>query len=500
MESKGKIDRNVQSLRTGIYRRTACQVIHPTGTTRIVIGIILSLISGIYRVGHTGPLHEITRSFRKTGITAHDRLRSEAHLRHPTRIACQERGIGRHRAGDVAHTAAYLDSVGRYHRTGMGTAVGQFHPAAATLVEVELAEVNPRAAAHLLIDPEGGLSSLVVNGVQGIVRALGQRFVRYVHGIGAFLFKFGLPYRYAFLSLGKGGYFPVGSHLERIFSVHVVLLGIGKAHALTGLPSVFAVLFIISGYRSVVVRYDLLDLPVPLARQQHHRSGAFEHRHQERQDKTLGEDILHRLEDPRPLPFPPQQFLLVIVPVALPHGDMAAVKSLGRSKGPVLGSHQRGRDIFEFYRFLACVLLPVITRNEFVDLLSFAHGAQTVRGKPGREAVLEDRVNIGTDVFPHGILSQYRIVIQRDLPPGHRERIQAHTPHVIIVRPLTGAAIRGKRIVLCLEKRGIHRRLGLSLQEGDPAQQGAKYKFDVHDKEVFCFQDFLPQKHKRLQM
>ena len=48
-----------------------------------------------------------------------------------------------------------------------------------------MTEVDPCPAAHGLVDPETGGSSLVVHGVEGVVRAVGERLVGDINGIAA---------------------------------------------------------------------------------------------------------------------------------------------------------------------------------------------------------------------------------------------------------------------------------------------------------------------------
>ena len=48
-----------------------------------------------------------------------------------------------------------------------------------------MAEVDPCPSAHGLVDPETGGSTLVVYGVEGVVRAVGECLVGDVNGIAA---------------------------------------------------------------------------------------------------------------------------------------------------------------------------------------------------------------------------------------------------------------------------------------------------------------------------
>ncbi len=89
--------------------------------------------------------------------------------------------------------------------------------------------------------------------------------------------------------------------------------------------------------RCVVVDYYLAGVDVAFARAHHICSRVFKHRHQERYDVRLRVEILHGLEYSGALPFPAVQLRLEVPAVALPHGDIGAVKTLRRFRGVVAG-------------------------------------------------------------------------------------------------------------------------------------------------------------------
>ena len=94
---------------------------------------------------------------------------------------------------DVAHTAAKAHGIGA-DEAFAAAFVGELHAVAlaAALLEVEGAEIDPRALPHLLVDQELRGLPLVIDGVVGIVDAAVDLGIADVDGVGARLRNGGL--------------------------------------------------------------------------------------------------------------------------------------------------------------------------------------------------------------------------------------------------------------------------------------------------------------------
>ena len=168
MEGEGQVYRYVESLLIGIGGGTACQVVYPDASALVVVGVVvLAVALGIYAVRHSGPLKPIACCLTETGITASLRYLIVVGF-HVVALALQVAGIrafqvlrrafGRNAAGNVAHTAADLHSIGRHNASGFvgKVAQGYFAGIAFALGETE------GAMSGLAIGIAGALSVILI--------------------------------------------------------------------------------------------------------------------------------------------------------------------------------------------------------------------------------------------------------------------------------------------------------------------------------------------------
>ena len=94
-------------------------------------------------------------------------------------IACSLNGTW-HTAGcaktlDITHTATEADGIGR-HYTIVLALIGQRDTVefAVAGIKLESAQINPRAATHLLVDAELRALTFMPNGIERIVDAVGK--------------------------------------------------------------------------------------------------------------------------------------------------------------------------------------------------------------------------------------------------------------------------------------------------------------------------------------
>ena len=117
VEGKRKVHRNVQARFIGITIGTAHQPIDPQAAIAIIVGIIVARAREVVNaVGHTGPLHPITRCFAETGVSAHLGL-----------LRCDERNLFLtvliDISADITHSATYFHGVGGDHKAFLGRQV-----------------------------------------------------------------------------------------------------------------------------------------------------------------------------------------------------------------------------------------------------------------------------------------------------------------------------------------------------------------------------------------
>ena len=187
-----------------------------------------------------------------------------------------------------------------------------------------------------MVDTEFGLSATVVNGVAGVLRAVGQGAVGYVDGILAAFRDFGYPFGCTFFSFTDGFGLSVGTFLKGIFKVFVDVALVGESLSLAVAPLMVGIAFSVERLpiqTTVIVHNHFVGLRVAFAGQQYVGTCILEHGHEKGQDITLCVEVFYRLEDACALPFPAVELGLIIEAVALPHGDVPVVQSSGRGIG-----------------------------------------------------------------------------------------------------------------------------------------------------------------------
>lgn len=150
---------------------SACQPVDHAGTGVEVVVVVVGLIEAAHdAAGSASPLGVVAGGLQGSGQTA-----------------------GRAASRDIAHAASEADGVGGHHALA-ATVVGEDDAVVgiAAAVEVERAEIDPGAAAHLLVDMEGRGLAFVIDGVFGVIDALGQGLIAHIDGVAAWLGKIGL--------------------------------------------------------------------------------------------------------------------------------------------------------------------------------------------------------------------------------------------------------------------------------------------------------------------
>ena len=169
-----------------------------------------------------------------------------------------------------------------------------------------MSEINPCSSAHLLVNGELGACSSVIYGIACVRRAVCESPVRDVNGIPALFGDVGNPFGAAFSSFPDTFRHSAGPFLKRIFKIDIVRAQVSESGTFSRAPAVrcrvFDVVRVVPA--SVVIDDNFCCLYVTLARDQHIRTGIFEHRNQIRQHKTLRIQIFYGLEGPCTLPFP----------------------------------------------------------------------------------------------------------------------------------------------------------------------------------------------------
>ena len=135
--------------------------------------------------------------------------------------------------------------------------------------------------------------------------------------------------------------------------------------------------------RKVIVHNDTVRLPVAFARSVDKRSGILKHRHEERDDERLREQVLDRAIEQRALPFPVVLVGIVVAAVALPQGQMTAVKTCRDVKRTRIVLHPRLILVAHTAPHAALVDLPGLAIDIWDTLLNgtaFIDNLEAVRG------------------------------------------------------------------------------------------------------------------------
>ena len=295
MQGQGQVQRNFASGNIGRHAGTAAHLIHPNAAGRKVF-LVVSF--PFVQKGHVqaGILAVVQGAFYIGGQSGKGSF--PFHL---------------------AHSAAETDGIGRDHPVVIAS-VAQRNIAFGSFVEVETAQIDPGAAAHLLVHVPKGFSAHVMDGVAGIDRA-----ARQPDGLAVFS-----------VVAAAGGAHTGRSHPERIVGAAVSFLGVGKTFAGVFPRAFFFVpalqadpVFAGSREGGIVVADHLPALGVPFPGRQDHGPGVLQHGHQEWNHVTLGIKVFHRAVGGAALPFPAAGGLFPVASVALPEGDVPAAQAFG---------------------------------------------------------------------------------------------------------------------------------------------------------------------------
>ena len=247
-----------------------------------------------------------------------------------------------HDARYNTHAAADFHGIGGDHGLAVSALVGEFHDGLVVAsVKEEVTKVNPRAAAHLLVDHE---LARTVGGVDGVVSVGGTVLlgdIAHVHGILASSWYIGLPHRGGeLLALGHGSHSASGPVAERVLRVHQVLSIPTEAGHGGIAPLLRAIGFGIARGGGVVgIDDDFGGVGVAFAGADYISARVLKHGHQEGHHVALSVEVFHGLEDTCTLPFPAVELGFEVPTVALPHGDDAAIEACG-SGGSAYGGNE----------------------------------------------------------------------------------------------------------------------------------------------------------------
>lgn len=184
MECHRHIDGDSETFVFRQNRTAAGEVVHPNTAAFVIVGIVIDVFRwGIDRVGNSRPLQPVARTLNKAGITALDRLIVDTVVRFF------------HFTENVAYTTANLHGVGGDDCAGFGRNAhefdgGTFTP---TLVEREMAEINPCSAAHSLIDTERGCALKAIHAIECVGGAIGERGIGNIDSVAATFGHIGSP-------------------------------------------------------------------------------------------------------------------------------------------------------------------------------------------------------------------------------------------------------------------------------------------------------------------
>ncbi len=334
-----------------IHAATRQGVEHIAPHAQVVFVVVCAALGVDERIGHARPLRIVASRFQ---VARKSRRACLAAFRLPHSTA-ETHGIGSHHAAVVA-------------------LVGERYAASGVLpfVELERAEIDPRAAAHLLIDGERGAAAFVINGVVRVGHGVWPRGVTHIHGVASGLGNVGRPYGGGEPHLAVNGLcIAVSALAERVHAVHEQTVLRRKAERVgRGGPCGF----VLHGFgvcalplRIVVVHYRLVGLPVAFTWTRHHCPGVFEHGEQEGIDERLREDVLRGTEQMGALPLP--RAGLVVTAVAGPDEQVTAFKSARHLVGQRGVLHPRLSRVVNLSP-KACLVLPRLPQNVRHEVLN----------------------------------------------------------------------------------------------------------------------------------
>ncbi len=320
MKSQGQVEGDPSSGDRGIYAGSAGKAGYPASAPGIVPGVVVLPVVELVDI-HPSPLHAVQGSFRKSRIAGG----------HPAAL-------------DLAHPAAEADGIGTDDPAG-GALVRQENISCVAFIEGESPEIDPGGTSHPLVHVKYALPAHMVDGIDGVGRAVGERAVGNIDGIFSAYRNVGAPGDGSLPFAGRGLADAGGSGLEGVLIDVVHRFRVGKTGS-GGLPGTGFLVkpgaahpsgpFLLEG--RIVVTDDFPALDVPFARGDHHGAGVLQHGNQVGEDIPLRVHVFHGPVRGGPLPFPPVGLGFVVAAVALPEGDVPA----GKSPAPFLVGPDEG--------------------------------------------------------------------------------------------------------------------------------------------------------------
>ena len=176
----------------------------------------------------------------------------------------------------------------------------------------------------------------MINGIEGIVTAVGNGPVSHIDGVLSALRYVGHPFGNALFSFLDGLYGAERSFFEGVFELDVLRTEVCEPFSVALGPCFVCGTFGIRGAcagAAVVVDDDFGSLAVALTRHQYVGSGIFQHRDEVGEYEALRVQVFHGLEATGTLPLPAVEFRLVVEAVALPQGYVAVLQTVGGGIG-----------------------------------------------------------------------------------------------------------------------------------------------------------------------
>ena len=394
-----KDGRNARTVVVAEVVASPCHVVLCVGSGIDVVLRVVVASSGIDAVGHAVPLCRVA-----CGLQA------------SWQVAADGQGHCRVASDDVAHASSEPDGIGCHHAFVFGE-VGEHDAVVFALAfgEVECAEIDPSAPAHLLVDAKVCCHSAVLDGIECVGDAVGQGLVGDIDGVVVLLQHFGNPDDVACcLTVLCCLCHLEGAFAEGVLAVLVAFLCMGEADAAV-LPMVLGdALFVAAAVvDDVVVDDDFAFLPVAFSGSEHDGSGIFEHGYEVGHDEGLGEQVFGGAEEPWPLPYPFLLLVAEVFAVALADAEVSALQAFLDGVGRAEGRHPRVALVeFPLIDARGVGLVGQSRGNELLDGRSGGADAQSV----GIEGRGQQAFHLGIEVGDDGGRKRlrYEVVAQHD--------------------------------------------------------------------------------------
>ena len=458
MEGQRQVNGDVEALHVGTGLGAASEVVHPQTAVAVVIGVVVGAVGGrVDAVGYAGPLHVVAGTLEVARIAAGHRHEVEARL---VGVAVGDGSVAvafavlldmvavAH-ACNVAHAAAEAHGIGRDDLAAFLRHIAQFDTALLSFGEGEGAEIDPRAAAHGLVDGERSGAAFVTDGVAGVAGALGQGLIAHIDSVVAVLRDVWRPGDgAALIGFLHGCGHAVGSVGEGILKIDVLLSEIGEACAVAFLPGVEAVVLGVGrrGECPVVVNDHLIGIGVSLTRHHHVGARVLEHRHEVGQHEALGELVLNALKEAGALPLPAVKSLFEVFAMALPKGDVAVLQAALQCVGPVEVADDGGDGVAclaeALGRYVAeagnvyhiAAARTVVEGYEAMDVVAIDEDRELLVLQVGGQLVGKGLGDVGHVVGAHGHVLQCAVKKYFDAVGSDGRGVNGYLPDVDTLR------------------------------------------------------------------